>query len=117
MRSAVVKEHGLCSNSLSNDHMLNKFKSEISCKVKSYDKRQHTLLHNPNYARGNKDSKDAKANESIDGSRNQNTHYQNLFETTTTTTTTTISLLQFNPVIFNNGNRTITINALLGQWS
>ena len=53
MRSAVVKEHGLCSNSLSNDHMLNKFKSEISCKVKSYDKRQHTLLLNPNYARGN----------------------------------------------------------------
>lgn len=53
MRSAVVKEHGLCSNSLSNDHMLNKFKSEISCKVKSYDKRQHTLLHNPNYGRGN----------------------------------------------------------------
>ena len=53
MRSAVVKEHGLCSNSLSNDHMLNKFKFEISCKVKSYDKRQHTLLHNPNYARGN----------------------------------------------------------------
>ena len=114
MRSAVVKEHGLCSNSLSHDHMLNKFKSEISCKVKSYDKRQHTLLHNQNYARGNKDSKDTKANESIDGSRNQNTHYQNLFKTTTTTT---ISLLQFIPVIFHNGNRTITINALLGQWS
>ena len=114
MRSAVVKEHGLCSNSLSNDHMLNKFKSEISCKVKSYDKRQHTLLHNQNYARGNKDSKDTKANESTDGSRNQNTHYQNLFKTTTTTT---ISLLQFIPVIFHNGNRTITINALLGQWS
>ena len=56
----------MCLNWLLNYHMLKKCKSKFFCRVKRYNKRPHTLLHNPEYAQDNKDGNVSKANKSID---------------------------------------------------
>ena len=54
-RSALVKEHRLCFDCLFNDRMLKEYKSKFSCGVEGCHKCHHTLLHNPNYKRDNKE--------------------------------------------------------------
>ena len=61
--------------------MLKKCMSKFFCRVKRYNKRPHTLLHNPEYTQDNKDGNVSKANKSIDEKKNQNTYLnsQNYF--------------------------------------
>ena len=99
-RYELIKQHRLCFNCLSNDHMIDKCQSKVTCKIDGCNKRHHTLLHRPKIPQPNKTPQ-------IDGNKikNQNSNINK------------VALLKIVPVILFNENKEIKTNALLDSGS
>ena len=90
-QSTLSKEHKICFNCLSNDHILNKCKFKVSCRIDVSKKRHHTLLHNSKYI---------IEQENEGNNQNSYMHNHSCFENK-------FNLLQIIPVILSNNTNNI----------
>ena len=101
-RLSLIKQHKLCFNCLSNDHMIDKCQSKFTCREEGCGKRHHTLLHRPR----------RKLTPNDEGVKETEKNVHTQFSSTNK-----ISLLKIIPVILKGDNTEIKTNALLDTGS